>query len=198
MLKRLEISLLILTLTIVSGCKSGNILVSNNTEKDKYIDAVEGIVSQSASALIAVSPSVSDPVSRELMESQIIRLSGISKPSVEKVEFYRKAVKEQNFKEIKKDKEDSEAVDKKTNLLWEAVEKQNQKISEASLLLEQEKLKRKEEDKIRLVEQANLAFLSLIVIGILGISFSPLYKKAFIILVTVSSLALAGVWWFIS
>ena len=61
---------------------------TQNKEKDTYITKVESVVSDSASALTAVVPNLDKGNVRGLVEAQVTRLSGVSKPSVAKVEEY--------------------------------------------------------------------------------------------------------------
>ena len=89
-----------------------------NKEKDIYLEKVESIVSDSASALSAVVPSVPAGVTRQLIENQITRLSGVSKPTIERTEFYRRILETQDSSAVKKDKEEALKVDSETEKLW--------------------------------------------------------------------------------
>ena len=65
------------------GCvtpEQPKVITLTNEEKDKYIQRVEEIVSESASAIVAVAPSLPAGIPRDIIESQGTRLSGVAKP----------------------------------------------------------------------------------------------------------------------
>lgn len=181
----------ILSLLLI-GCSTAEtpvtpVIVSNNGQKDAYIDKVEAIVSESASALTAVAPTIPTGIPREIVEGQITRLSGISKPSVEKVREFERVIREKDQKAVEADKAKAAKVDAETDRLWAVVEEQNQKLNEAVALREQAELKVKQERKTTILYQASSAFLFLCVVGILVEAFTP-FKKAGFILIGLSTL----------
>ena len=86
---------------------------TKNPKKDEYITRVEDIVSDSASALTAVVPNLDKGNVRGLVEAQVTRLSGVSKPSVAKVEEYTRIIKQNDSKAVEKDKKEAQQVRKK-------------------------------------------------------------------------------------
>lgn len=177
--------------TLLVGCTSVDnkppVVVSNNGQKDAYIDKVETIVSESASALTAVAPTIPAGIPREIVEGQVTRLSGIAKPSVEKVKEFERVIREKDQKAVEADKAKAAKVDAETDRLWAVVEEQNQKLSEAVALREQAELKVKQERKTTMLYQASSAFLFLCVVGVLVEAFTP-FKKAGFILIGISTL----------
>jgi len=173
------------------------VIISNNNEKDSYITKVEEIVSESASALVAVAPALPAGIPREIIEGQIQRLSGLSKPSVVKVAEFQRIIKEKDEKAVAKDRAEAIKVDAETDALWATVEAQNQKLSEANALKLQAELKAKEETKTRVVYQASSACLGLLIFGILVTAFSS-WKISGLTIVALSSCGIGAVWWFLS
>jgi multidrug efflux pump subunit AcrB len=173
------------------------VIISNNNEKDSYIKKVEEIVSESASALVAVTPALPAGIPREIIEGQIQRLSGLSKPSVVKVAEFQRIIKEKDEKAVVKDRAEAVKVDAETTELWAKVEAQNKKLSEANALKLQAELKAKEETKTRVVYQASSACLGLLIFGILVTAFSS-WKISGLTIVALSSCGIGAVWWFLS
>jgi len=173
------------------------VIISNNNEKDLYITKVEEIVSESVSALVAVAPALPAGIPREIIEGQIQRLSGLSKPSVVKVAEFQRIIKEKDEKAVAKDRAEAVKVDAETDALWATVEAQNQKLSEANALKLQAELKAKEETKTRVVYQASSACLGLLIFGILVTAFSS-WKISGLTIVALSSGGIGAVWWFLS
>lgn len=181
--------ILIIFTAFLLGCKTPEaetIVVSNNEQKDSYLAKVEEVVSESASALVAVVPSIPNGIPRQIIEGQATRLSGLSKPSVEKVKEFERMVRENDLKAVEADKARALQVDEETSRLWAVVEEQNQKLDEANLLREQAELRAKEERKTKMLFQASSAFLALCVVGILVGAFTP-FKKAGVIIVIMST-----------
>lgn len=179
--------ILLLTLCGCSSVKEQPVVISNNGQKDAYIDKVEAVVSESASALTAVAPTIPAGIPREIVEGQVTRLSGIAKPSVEKVKEFERVIREKDQKAVEADKARAAKVDAETDRLWAVVEEQNQKLNEAVALREQAELKVKQERKTTMLYQASSAFLFLCVVGVLVEAFTP-FKKAGFILIGISTL----------
>jgi hypothetical protein len=186
---------------ILTGCSTVEptqpVIISNNNEKDSYIKKVEEIVSESASALVAVTPALPAGIPREIIEGQIQRLSGLSKPSVVKVAEFQRIIKEKDEKAVVKDRAEAVKVDAETTELWAKVEAQNKKLSEANALKLQAELKAKEETKTRVVYQASSACLGLLIFGILVTAFSS-WKISGLTIVALASGGIGAVWWFLS
>jgi len=185
----MRILITLTTLLILNGCntpQAETIVVSNNEQKDSYLAKVEEVASESASALVAVIPSLPDGIPRQIIEGQATRLSGLSKPSVEKVKEFERMVRDNDLKAVEADRARAQQVDEETSRLWEVVEEQNLKLTEANALREQAELQAKEERKTKMLFQASSAFLALCVVGILVIAFTP-FKKSGGILIALST-----------
>ena len=198
-MKCIVLGMLVFTLC---GCATTQIdkppvIISNNNEKDSYIKKVEEIVSESVSALVAVSPTLPAGIPREIVEGQIQRLSGLSKPSVDKVAEFQRMIREKDEKAVAKDRAEAVKVDAETDELWATVEAQNQKLSEANALRMQAELKAKEETKSKVVYQASSACLGLLIFGILVTAFSS-WMISGLTIVAMASSGIGAVWWFLS
>lgn len=161
---------------------------TKNQEKDKYIDKVESIVSDSASALTAVVPNLAQGNVRGLVEAQVTRLSGISKPTVPKVEEYKKAIAQTDSKAIEKDKKEAAKVEAETDALYTLVELKDIELSEANARADAE-------FKQKVLWKFSTAGLGLFVVGLLVIAFTP-FKKSGAIVMGGGSLAMASLWIF--
>lgn len=161
---------------------------TKNTKKDEYITRVENIVSDSASALTAVVPNLDKGDVRGLVEAQVTRLSGVSKPSVAKVEEYTRILKESDSKAIKKDKEEASKIDEETTQLYAMVEQKDFEIAEAHARADAE-------FKQKLLWKFSTAGLGLFVAGVLCVAFTP-FKKSGAIVMGGGSLAMASLWIF--
>ena len=161
---------------------------TQNKEKDKYIDKVESIVSDSASALTAVVPNLAQGNVRGLVEAQVTRLSGVSKPSVSKVEEYTRILKQNDSKAIQKDKDEASKVDAETTALYAMVEEKDLEIQQAYARADAE-------FKQKVLWQFSTAGLGLFVAGVLVVSFTP-FKTKGITLMGGGALAMASLWIF--
>ena len=161
---------------------------TQNKEKDTYITKVESVVSDSASALTAVVPNLDKGNVRGLVEAQVTRLSGVSKPSVAKVEEYTRILKENDSKAIQKDKDNASKVDAETTALYAMVEQKDFEIQEAHARADAE-------FKQKILWQFSTAGLGLFVTGILVVAFTP-FKKSGAIVMGGGSLAMASLWIF--
>jgi len=188
---------LILILTGCSTAPKPPVIVSNNEQKDAYITKVEAVVSESASALTAVSPSLPAGIPREIIEGQITRLSGVSKATVDKVKEYERMVREKDQKAVDKDKQKAAKVEEETDKLWAVVEEQNLQIEIEKQLREQAEQTAIEERKTKVAYQASSASLGLLVFGILVTAFSP-WKKAGATVIGLSIISFGALWWLLS
>lgn len=173
------------------------VIISNNEQKDAYIKKVEQVVSESASALTAVAPTLPVGIPREIVEGQVTRLSGISKASVEKVKEFERMIKEKDQKAVEKDKQKASKVEEETDKLWAIVEEQNQQIAIEQQLREQAEQVAIEERKTKIAFQASSASLALLVFGILVTAFSP-WKKAGATVIGLSIISFGALWWLLS
>ena len=164
-----------------------------NEEKDKYIEKVEAVVSESASAIVAVVPSLPAGLARDIIESQGTRLSGVSKPSVESVGRYTRMVKENDSKAVQKDKEEALKVDDETSLLWEMVLDRDRELDEAKAERDLAIEERKRELKDKILWALSCLGMAVSTGGLLVIAFTP-FKWRGAILVAGGGLAVASVW----
>lgn len=161
---------------------------TKNQEKDKYIDKVESIVSDSASALTAVVPNLAQGNVRGLVEAQVTRLSGVSKPSVAKVDEYTRILKENDSKAIQKDKEQASKVDSETDALWAVVQMRDIELEEANTRADAE-------FKQKVLWRFSMAGLGIFTAGIAVLAFTPFKAKGFT-LMGGGALAMASLWIF--
>jgi len=166
-----------------------------NKDKDTYIDKVEAIVSEAGSALTAVAPTLPAGVGRELIEGQIVRLSGISKPSVEKVESFRAMVKSNDHKAVKEDKEKASKVDAETNALWAVVEEQESAIVIANEIAKNAEKEKQREMKNKVLWMCSCIGGAIFTAGVFLLAFSP-RKASGVIMMLASGLAVGSAWIF--
>jgi hypothetical protein len=197
-LKSLQSLTMLFMFVTLSGCSSTpepkpTIII--NKDKDTYIDKVEAIVSEAGSALTAVAPTLPAGVGRELVEGQIVRLSGISKPSVEKVESFRAMVKSNDHKAVKKDKEEASKVDAETNALWAVVEEQETAIAIANEIANNADKERQRETKDKILWMFSCIGGAIFVAGVALLAFSP-RKASGVVLMLAGGLAIGSAWIF--
>lgn len=161
---------------------------SKNQEKDRYIDRIEAIVSDSASALTAVAPVLPQGNAKGLVEAQAVRLSGISKPSVAKTEEYRRIVAQNDSKGVEKDKKEAAKVDKETDDLWAVVQMRDIEIEAADIRADSE-------FKQKVLWRYSTVGLAVFVAGLLALALTPFKKSAGIVMAG-GMLAMASAWIF--
>ena len=185
-------------LVVLTGCSSAPeqlpVVITNN-EKDIYITKVEQIVSESASVLTAVAPSVPVGIPRELIEGQITRLSGVSKPTVERVKEFQRVIKEQDSKAVKKDKEEAAKVEADTDGIWRLVEQKDTELNEAKV-----RLKLAEEERQRVIKDKILWLCSciggaILTAGVLILAFTT-RKISGVVMIACGGLAIGSAWIF--
>lgn len=159
-----------------------------NKEKDKYIEKVEAIVSDSASALTAVVPVLDKGTVREVVEAQVTRLSGVAKPSVAKTQEFQKIIATNDKKAAEKDKKEASKVDAETDALWLMVEEKDYELMEANA-------KADAEFKQKVLWRFSTAGLGLFTIGLLALAFSPFKKSAGTVMAG-GMLAMSSAWIF--
>ncbi len=197
--------LLLVFIITLTGCaffkkEEPPVVISNNEQKDKYIEKVEEVVSESASALTAVVPTIPAGVPKEIVRGQIERLSGLSKPTDARIKEYERIIREKDLKAAEEDKKRAAKVDEETNKLWAEVQKKDKMLTEAIAVREEAERHLKEERKTKLILQASLACLGLLVCGVLVIAFSPIIflKRAGAIMVACAVLLEALLLWYTS
>ena len=168
-------------------------VILNNKDKDLYLEKVETIVSDSASALTAVSPSVPVGVARELVDNQITRLSGVSKPSVEKVESYRRILESKDESAVKKDKEEALKIDSETSKLWAVVEEQETAIAIANAMAENADKERQGAMKDKVLWMISCIGMGISVVGLAISVFTP-WKMRGLMLMGAGALSVFSAW----
>jgi lipopolysaccharide export LptBFGC system permease protein LptF len=161
---------------------------TKNQEKDKYITRVEDIVSDSASALTAVVPVLAQGNVRGLVEAQVTRLSGISKPTVPKVEEYKRVIAQNDTKAVEKDKKEAAKVDEETTALYAMVEQRDYELAEAHTRADAE-------FKQKVLWRYSTVGLAVFIAGLLALAFSPFKKSAGIVMLG-GMTAMASAWIF--
>lgn len=167
---------------------------TKNQEKDKYIEKIESVVSESASALTAVVPVLNKGTVREVVEAQVTRLSGVSKPTVQKTDEFRRIIAQNDTKAVEKDKKEAAKVEAETDALYTLVELKDIELSEANARADAE-------FKQKVLWRYSTAGLGLFVAGVLAMAFTPFKKSAGIVMAG-GMLAMASSWifesdWFI-
>lgn len=161
---------------------------TKNQEKDKYIQKVEAVVSESASALTAVVPSLNKGTVRDVVESQVTRLSGVSKPSVQKTEEFKRIIAQNDTKAVDKDKKEAAKVEAETDALYTLVELKDIELSEANARADAE-------FKQKVLWRYSTVGLAVFVAGLLALAFTPFKKSAGIVMAG-GMLAMGSAWIF--
>lgn len=181
---------------LLAGCTPAEqpyIPTPKNEEKDKYIEKVEQVVSDSASALTAIVGTLDKGSVRELTEAQVTRLSGVSKPSVAKVEYYTGILKQNDSKAIQKDKDEASRVDAETDALYAMVEEKDRQIAEANSRASVAEAKADREFKEKILWLLSCVGVVISTAGVLVMAFTP-WKVRGLTLIGGGGLAVASVW----
>ena len=194
-LQRLTMLFMFVTLVGCTTAPTPTPTIIINKDKDVYIDKVEGIVSEAGAALVAVAPTLPLGISKELVEGQIVRLSGISKPSVEKVESYKKVLSSNDHKAVKEDKEKALKVDAETNALWAIVEQQESAIAIANEIANNAEKEKQREMKDKVLWMFSCIGGAIFVAGVAVLAFTP-RKASGVILMLAGGLAIGSAWIF--
>lgn len=192
----LFLSLLLCGCSIFTKSPEPPVIISNNGKKDNYIEKVESVVSESASALTAVAPTLPEGVGRKLVEGQVIRLEGVSKATVQKVKEYSEMLKKNDSKAVEADTKKAAKEEQEIDKLWAIVAEQDEKIAIEEQLRVQAEQVAIEERKSKLTYQASSASLGLLVLGILVTAFTP-WKRSGMIVVAMSVISFGCLWWLI-
>lgn len=166
-----------------------------NEKKDQYIQKVEQVVSDSASALTAVSPTLPQGVSRTLIDNQTERLSGIAKPSVERVREYERIIKENDSKAAKKDSDSAKKSEVEVAEHKRRADEAESALVIQELIAEQAETERVNALKDKTLWQYSMVGLGLFVSGILALAFTP-FKKNAIVLVLGGAVGMSVTWVF--
>ena len=194
-LQRLTMLFMFVTLVGCTTAPTPTPTIIINKDKDVYIDKVEGIVSEAGAALVAVAPTLPLGISKELVEGQIVRLSGISKPSVEKVESYKKVLSSNDHKAVKEDKEKASKVDAETNALWAVVEQQESAIAIANEIANNAEKEKQREMKNKVLWMCSCIGGAIFTAGVMLLAFSP-RKASGVIMMLAGGLAVGSAWIF--
>lgn len=180
----------------LTGCQSvehTTAIPFTNEEKDKYIEKVEGIVSDSASALTVVASRLDKGLVRELTEAQVTRLSGVSKPSVAKVEEYSRMLNQNDSKAVQKDKEEAAKVDSDTNALYALVDARDKEINALQTKVDLKEEERKREFKEKVLWLLTCVGMGISTAGLLVVALTN-WKTRGLILIAGGATAVASVW----
>ena len=195
-LNSFQIVAILFVLANLVGCQTAEpqkVIPIKNEEKDKYIEKIEGIVSESVSAITAVLASLPAGIPKEILESQATRLGGVSKPTVEGVGRYTQMVKQNDSKAVQKDKEEASKVDSETNALWAMVEDRDKELDSAKLALAQVQEERKIEFKQKILWALSCLGMAVSTGGLMVIAFTP-FKIRGLILIAGGAMAVSAVW----
>lgn len=189
-------TILMLLSMILVGCattEQQEPVILTNKEKDIYIEKIESIVSDSASALSVLAPSVPAGTARELIENQVTRLSGVSKPTVERTQFYRRILETKDESAVKKDKEEALKVDSETEKLWAVVEQQETALAIAQAIADNAEKERQGAIKDKVLWMVSCIGMAISVAGLFVIVFTP-WKMRGVGLIAGGALATASAW----
>lgn len=154
-----------------------------NKEKDEYIEKVRGVVSESASALVAVSPVVQEGAARKLVENQVERLSGVSRPVQSKVDEYRRIIKTNDTKAADKDGEAAKKAEAEVTAQRRRADEAESALVIQELIAEQAEAEKVEAFKRETLWKYSMAGLGLFVAGVLAMAFTPFKKNAVVLII---------------
>jgi len=166
---------LFLTL-FLAGCATEPVaapVIKENTEVFKYVEKIELIASDAASALTAISEVTDNKsVSWILLDAQITRLSGIKPPSVVKVVEYRTTIAKNDSVSAAKDKNLAVKIDNETSLAWAKVEAMDAELTEAKLAKANADAIAERAIKDNAISKITSLGLGMIMIGVIAIAFT--------------------------
>lgn len=172
-----------------------------NDEKTNYIKRVESVVSDSASALVATSPTLPQGVPKQLIDNAAERLSGVSKPSVDKIRDYERMLKENDSKAAKKDGEAAKKIEAEVTEQRRRADEAESALVLQELINAQAQEERDAAFKEKTLWQFSTTGLGVFVLGLLATAFTPFKKEGFV-LIAGGMLAMGSLWifdsdWFI-
>ena len=189
----------VLSLLFITGCSTKPpepvIPKPSNDEKSTYIRRIEEVVSDSASALVATTPSLPEGLPRKLIENQTERLSGISKPSINKVKEYERIIRENDSKAAKNDQKNAEKVEQESKELRERVEQAESQLALQELMTAAADEEAQRELKNKQLWQYSTIGVGMFFLGVLGMAFTP-FKKNSAVLAVGGMLAMSSAWLF--
>jgi hypothetical protein len=191
-------TLIVFLLFAFTACtsKPAPVVVTNNNEKDAYIDKVENIASDAAAGVIAVQEKLpKDDIKSKVLEAQVIRLSGVKPPSVAKLEEQRAVIANNDSKGAAKDKAEAVKVDKETTELYAKVATLDKKLSEAKASEEKAIALSKQATKEKSIWYVTSLGVGLIAVGVFVTAFTP-KKIAGAIVVAGGMLCASSAWIF--
>jgi len=187
---------------LLTGCSTftkpepnSPVIPVTNEKKDQYIQKIEQVVSDSASALTAVSPTLPQGVSRTLIDNQTERLSGIAKPSIERVREYERIIKENDSKAAKKDSDSAKKSETEIAEHKKRADEAESALVIQQLITEQAEAERVNALKDKTLWQYSMAGLGLFVSGILALAFTP-FKKNAVVMVLGGVIGMSVAWVF--
>lgn len=154
-----------------------------NKEKDEYIEKVRGVVSESASALVAVTPVVQEGAARKLVENQVERLSGVSRPVHSKVDEYRRIIKTNDTKAADKDGEAAKKAEAEVTEQRRRADEAESALVLQELIAEQAEAEKDEAFKRETLWKYSMAGLGMFVAGVLALAFTPFKKNAVVLII---------------
>lgn len=198
-MRTLRFMILPILSTLLGGCQwlsTPEVAVKPNGEKDSYIEKIEGVASDAAAGVLAVQEKLSkDDIKAQVLESQVIRLSGVKPPSVAKLEEQRAIVASNDAKAAAKDKAEAVKVDKETTELYAKVTALDKKLSEAKASEEKAIALSKQATKDKSIWYVTSLGVGLIAVGVLVTAFTP-KKVAGAIMVAGGMLCASSAWIF--
>lgn len=167
-----------------------------NEVKDTYIDKVESVVSDAAAGVIAVAEQLDKKdIKTQVLEAQIVRLSGIKEPTVAKLEEHRRTIANNDTQSASKDKTEALKVDKETTELYAKVTSLDKKLSEAKASEEKAIALSKQATKDKSIWYVTALGCGMLAIGIFVTAFTP-KKIAGAIVVAGGMLCASSAWIF--
>ena len=182
--------------TLLMGCQTMSEWFNTkpNPEKDLYIDKIEGIAGEAAAGVLAVQEKLpKDDIKSKVLESQFIRLSGVQKPSIAKLEEQRAIIANNDTKAAAKDKAEAVKVDKETTELYSKVAALDKKLSDANAAKEQAIALSEQATKEKSIWYITAVGLGILTIGIFVSAFTP-KKVAGLILVAGGVFCSSSAW----
>ena len=180
------------------GCTSVPIpqpIIIENNEKDLYIKRIEQTVSETASALVAVAPQIPAGIAKELVNSQVERLSAISKPSVQTVEVYKKILLTDDRKALQVQEEKSLKADAELQKIRELVAEKDAEIDLAKIATAEAEAREQRETKNKILWLCSCIGGAIFTAGVFVLAFSP-RKTSGVVLMLAGGLAIGSAWIF--
>jgi len=168
-------TLILLSVLALCGCQTETEYVPLvNEVKDTYIDKVESVVSDAAAGVIAVAEQLDkNDIKTQVLEAQIVRLSGIKEPTVAKLEEHRRTIANNDTESASKDKTEAIKVDKETTELYAKVTSLDKKLSEAKASEEKAIALHQQATKDKSIWYVTALGCGMLAIGVFVTAFTP-------------------------